>query len=47
MKHLPNDRPQPVAQSVPMQRAVRDPLWVITIGMGAFFAIVAALLAVG
>jgi hypothetical protein len=30
-----------------VQRAVRDPLWVITIGMGAFFVIVAALLAIG
>jgi hypothetical protein len=47
MKHLPNARARAVAKSVPRQRDSRDPLWVITIGMGAFFVIVAALLAIG
>jgi len=47
MKHLPNSRSRAVARSIPIQHATRDPLWVITIGMGVFFAIVAALFAIG
>jgi hypothetical protein len=35
------------AKVVAIRRSAPDPLWVITIGMGAFFAIVAALLAIG
>jgi hypothetical protein len=47
MKHPADTRSRAVAKSVPMKNLMRDPLWMITVGMGAFFAIVAALLAAG
>lgn len=47
MKKTANSRSRAETRSVPIQHRVRDPLWVITIGMGAFFVIVAALFAIG
>jgi hypothetical protein len=47
MKHPSNTRSRAVAESIPAKNLLRDPLWMITVGMGAFFAIVAALLAAG
>jgi hypothetical protein len=35
------------AKSIAIEKLTRDPLWLITLGMGAFFAVVAALLAIG
>jgi hypothetical protein len=47
MKHPQSASSRAVARSIPLRRGTADPLWVITIGMGAFFAIVAAIMAVG
>ncbi|HEU4627005.1 MAG TPA: hypothetical protein VFS52_19750 [Steroidobacteraceae bacterium] len=46
MKNLTNTPSRPVAKVIAIRHSTRDPLWVITIGMGAFFAIVAALVAI-